>query len=96
MTFNGLRFKYALEGPSNFYSWKDRMEAMLDENGVLEYTQTNIPKPEASNAHQLAQSKKDIAKSRRIITEGVRDHVLLNFHGKETPFSMWKNLIDLF
>ena len=50
MYFNGLRLEYALEGTSNFIAWKDIMEVVLDNNGVLMYTQTNIPKPSASNA----------------------------------------------
>jgi len=28
--------------------------------------------------------------------EGVQDHIVSNLHGKETPFSMWKPLIELF
>lgn len=28
--------------------------------------------------------------------EGVRDHIVSNLHGKETPFSIWKTLIELF
>jgi len=31
----GLRVEYALEGISNFMAWKDRMEVMMDTNGVL-------------------------------------------------------------
>jgi len=31
MDFNGLRLEYALEGTSSFVSWKDHMEAVLDE-----------------------------------------------------------------
>lgn len=72
------------------------MEVVLDDNGVWEYTQTDILKLAAPNAQALSQWKKDTTKSRRIILEGVRDHVVSNLHGKETPFSMWKNLIDLF
>ena len=37
MSFNGLRLEYALEGSSNYISWKDRMEAVLDENGLKEF-----------------------------------------------------------
>lgn len=33
---------------------------------------------------------------RRILLEGVRDHNVSNLHGKETPFVMWKTLINLF
>jgi len=35
MAFNGLILEYALEGSSNFISWKDRMEVVLDDNGLL-------------------------------------------------------------
>lgn len=72
------------------------MEAMLDDNGVLEYVKTNIKKPLQSNAQQLTQRKKDVAKERRIILEGMRDHIVSNLHGKDTPFSMWKTLDELF
>ena len=72
------------------------MEAVLDDNRFQEYVNTKIPKPRSTNAQNLAQWKKDVAKVRRIILEGVRDHIVLNIHDKETPFSMWKALIELF
>jgi len=34
--------------------------------------------------------------TRRILLEGVRDHIVSSLHGKETPFSMWKTLKDLY
>ena len=91
-----MRLEYALEGTSNFYAWKGRMEFVLDDNGLLEYTQTSIPKPVALYAQQLAQWKKDTAKGSRIILEGVRDHVVSNLHGKETTYAMWKTITELF
>lgn len=35
-------------------------------------------------------------KASRIILEGVRDHLVSNLHGKDTPFAMWKALMNLF
>ena len=35
-------------------------------------------------------------KEARIILEGVSDHIVSDLHGKETPFAMWKDLIELF
>lgn len=67
MYFNGLRLEYSLEGSSNFISQKDRMEAMLEDSGALEYVKTDIAKPPQSDAQQLTQWKKDVAKARRII-----------------------------
>ena len=96
MCFNGLRLEYALEGNSNFCAWKDKMEVVLNDNGVWEYTQTDIPKPTTSTAQELAQWKKDTTRARRIIMKGVRDHVVSNLHGKKTLFAMWKTLTYLF
>ena len=93
MSFNIFRLEYALEGTSNFIARKYRMDA---KTGVLEYTKTDIPKLVVLDAHQLAQWNKDTAKERRIILDRVRDHIISNLHGNETPFSMWKELTDIF
>ena len=54
MDFNGLRLEYALEGTSNFVAWKHHMEAILDDNGLLEYVKTNIPSPPTTDVQDLA------------------------------------------
>ena len=72
------------------------MEGVSDDNGVLEHTQTDIPKPVASYAQELAHWKKDTTIFKRIILDGVRDHVVSNLYGKGTPFAIWKTLTDLF
>jgi len=35
-------------------------------------------------------------KARRIILEGVLDHIISSLHGKETSHAMWKTLKDLY
>ena len=85
-----------MEGTSNFFSFKDVMEVVLVNNGVWEYTQNDIKKSTTLDAQALAQWKKDIAKSKRIILKGVKDHVVLILHGKKIAYAMWKTLIDLF
>lgn len=82
MAFNGLRLEYALEGTSNFFAWKDHMEEILDDNGLLEYVKTNIPIPPTSDVQDLPQWKKNVAKARRIILEGIQDHIVSNVHRK--------------
>jgi len=54
MSFYGLRLKYALEGISNYISWKDKMEVVLEDNGLNEFIYHDIPKPSTSNAKDLA------------------------------------------
>ena len=96
MAFYSLRLEYALEGSSNYIAWKDRVEAMLEDNGLKEFIDQDIPKLTTSNAKNLAKWKKCVAKARQLILEGVRDHIVLSLHGKETPYAMWKALMDLY
>ena len=71
MVFYGLRLKYALEGSSNYIAWKDRMEVVLEENGLKEFIDQEIPKLASTNAQELVAWKKCVAKARQIILEGV-------------------------
>jgi len=96
MSFNGLQLEYALEGSSNYIAWKDRMEAVLDDNGLKEFTDVEIPKPTSSDAAVLDSWQKKTTKCRRIRLEGVKDHIVSSLHGKASPFLMWKALTDLF
>jgi hypothetical protein len=76
MSFNGLRLEYALEGNSNYIAWKDRMEAVLEDNGLKGYIDADVPKPDATDTANLDAWKKKVAKARRILLEGVRDHIV--------------------
>ena len=96
MSFNGLKLEYALEGSSNYVAWKDRMEAVLDDNGLKESIDAEIPKPASSDVAALDAWKKKTAKCRRIMLEGVKDHIVSNLHVKASPFLMWKALTNLF
>jgi len=94
MSFIGLRLEYALEGSMNYIAWKDRMEEVLDDNGLKEFVDADVPKPTVAAEAEAWQKK--IEKCRRILLEGVRDHIVSNLHGKATPYLMWKSLTELF
>ena len=96
MSFNGLRLEYALDGSSNYIAWKDRMEAVLEDNGMKEFIDGDVPKPGSSDVALLDAWQKKTTKTRRILLEGVKDHIMSSLHGKATPFLMWKALTDLF
>jgi len=70
------------------------MEAVLDENGLKEFIDAEVPKP--NDVAQFEASKKKTTKCRRILLEGVKDHIVSNLHGKASPYLMWKALKDLF
>ena len=80
MSFNGLLLEYALEGSSNYISWKDRMEAVLDDNGLKEFIDAKIPKPASSDVVALDAWQKKTKKCRRILLEGVKDHIVSSPH----------------
>ena len=90
MSFNGLRLEYALYGSSNYIAWKDRMEAVLEDNGLKEFIDVDIPKSGSSDAAALDAWKKKVARCQRILLEGVKDHIVSSLHDKVSPFLMWK------
>jgi len=94
MSFNGLRLEYALEGSSNYIAWKDRMEAVLDDNGLKDFIEAEVPKP--TDAAQVEAWQKKTTMCRRILLEGVKDHIVSSLCGKASPYLTWKALTDLF
>ena len=62
------------------------MEAVLDDNGLKEFIDVDVPKP--TDAAQVRDWQKKTAKCQRILLEGVRDHIVSNLHGKASPYLM--------
>ena len=58
MAFNGLQLEYSLECSSNYIAWNDRMEAVLDDNGLKEFTEAKVPKPIDATHIETWQKKK--------------------------------------
>ena len=71
MYFNGLRLDYALEGSSNYIAWKDRMEAVLEDNGLKDYIDRDVPKLDVTDTANIDAWQKKVEKVRRILLEGV-------------------------
>ena len=47
MVFYGFRLEYALEGSLNYISWREGMEVVMEDNGLKELVDQDIPKPVA-------------------------------------------------
>jgi len=73
MFFNGFQLEYALEGSLNYIAWKDRMEVVLDDNGLKDFIYVEVPKP--TDAAEAMVWQKKTTKCRRILLEGVKDHL---------------------
>ena len=72
------------------------MEAVLEDNGLKEFIDSDVPKSGSSDATGLDAWQKKVEKTRRIMLEGVKDHIVSSLHEKATPFAMWKALTDFF
>ena len=80
----------------NYIAWKDRMEAVLEDNRLKEFIDTDIPGCATTYAQNADAWKKNLIEARRIMLEGVQDHIVSNLHGRETPYAMWKAVIFFF
>ena len=67
MAFYCLRLEYALDGSSNYIAWKDCMEAILEDNSLKDFIDQEVQK--LTDATQLAECKKCVARDRRILLE---------------------------
>ena len=72
------------------------MEEVLDDNGLKEFIDVDILKLASSDATALDALQKKVEKCRRILLEGMKDHIVSSLHGKATSFLMWKALKYLF
>ena len=72
------------------------MEAVLEDNGLKEFVENDVPKPAVADAANIDAWQKKVEKARRILLEGVRDYIVSSLHGKSIPYEMWEALIDLF
>ena len=60
------------------------MEVVLEDNGLKEFIGIDIPKPTSTDVALIDAWQKKVAKTRTILLEGVRDHIVSSLHGKAT------------
>ena len=84
---SGLRLEDRLDGQSNFGAWKERIISVLDEADVWDIVEKTVAI--RTDATQLAAYKKKCAKAKRLILDGVKDHVIPHVRGKDHAFEVW-------
>eukprot|EP00253_Pinus_taeda_P034531 PITA_34531 len=90
----GLRKQDRLDGASNFGVWKVRMMFLLDGFGLKDYAKKGVAEP--SDLDKLRLFQRQVAKTKRMILDGLRDHVVLHVASKETTKEMWDALVMLY
>lgn len=90
----GLRLEDRLDGQVNFGAWKEIIISVFDEIDVLDIVEKSVTIP--TDATQLAACRRKNAKGKRLILDGIEDHVIPHVRGKDHAFEMWEALTNLY
>lgn len=94
MASTSLRDQERLDEASNFGVWKAKILLLLEDNGLKEYVTSVIAIP--MNPQQLSTYRKEDAKSRRIILDGVKDHIVPHIAELDTMKKMWHTVTNMY
>jgi hypothetical protein len=83
---SSIMFEDRLEGISNYLQWKVRISSVLKENKLCSSVNTIVHVPALD----------PIAKTRRIISDGVKDHLIPHLAEKKTTKEMWDAMKGLY
>lgn len=67
---------------------------VLEEQGVKEFVENRPTTP--TNPQQLAQHNKNDARARRLILEGVKEHIVPHLSGKNATKETWTAIMNLY
>ena len=87
MASHGLRDQDNLDGMSNFIIWRARILTVLDEYCIKDHAENVLVVP--TNPDPLKKFKENQARAKRLIMDGVKDHVMPYIAGKNTTNEMW-------
>ncbi|MCY6488073.1 hypothetical protein, partial [Actinobacillus pleuropneumoniae] len=74
--------------------WKATISCLLDEYDLKAYIDNVVAIP--TDADQMKTYKKEMAKAKRLILDGVRDHVVSHIADKDTARQRWEALATLY
>jgi hypothetical protein len=94
MAATGLRFENRLEGALNFVPWKARVTLILVENGLWNFANTTVT-PLTGPQELVIHEQKDV-KSRRIILDTVKNHLIPHLSEKKSTREMFEALTNRF
>lgn len=94
MATAGLRDQDRLEGAFNYLIWKAMMSFLLIEYGLKAYVDNVVVVPQ--DVDQLKEYKKEMAKAKRMILDGVQDHIVSHVASKGTAKEICKALSMLY
>lgn len=90
----GLKVEDRLDGHMNFSAWKERIKCVFEESEVWDIVEKQPTIP--ADATQLAEFKKLNSRAKRLILDGIRDHIISHARRKDYAYEMWAALISLY
>ena len=94
MEASWLRDQDRLDGASNYVIGKARMSCLLDENFLKVYVNNLVAEP--ADPNPIKKYKGDMAKTKRMILDRVKDHIVCHIAGRNTAKEMWDALATLY
>ncbi len=94
MAASGLRDQDRFDKASNYVIWKERMSCLLDEHFLKFYVDVAVDGP--TDPDPLKKYKGEMAKTKRMILDGVKDHIFYHIAGRKTTKEMWDALSMLY
>ena len=79
-----------LGGDDNFRAWKYKISLILEENDLDQFIITQVLELESDEA--MTDHKKSMSKSKRIIADSIKDHLIPHVYAFKTP----KEVDDVF
>ena len=94
MAPHGLRDQDRLDGLSNFSVWKARILIVLEAYHLRDHAEQVLAMP--TDADLLRKHNEATRHAKRLIMDGIKDHIAPHIAEKKTTNEMWKALAALY
>ena len=83
-----------MDGLSKFFIWKARIMIVLEAHNFRDHAEKTLATP--TDLDLLRKHKEAVAHAKRLIMDGIKDHIVPHLAEKKTTNEMWKALISLY
>ena len=90
----GLRVENRLYEGGNWTPWKARIVLLLEEHELWEIVESAVTLP--TNPILLFEFKKKNVRAKRIISDSIKDHIILHVSMTDYAYQMWESLSNLY
>ena len=94
MPAHWLKDQDQLEGASKYVIWKERITCLLDEYDIKLFVTSIVVVP--VDLYPLKKYTADMANVKRLLLDGVKDHIVSHIASKDTARKMWEALAALY